>query len=290
MNAIRATLRDLRYALPGMAGRLLPSPGHHAAARICKGLRNRGHAVTVGYFQGDDAAPAEIVEANLSAASLIAALGSEAYLSVKAPPLGFDAATLYAMGAKAGMPLLFDAHAPKDAEATHELVRALQGDFPGTGLVIPARWRRSVGDAAAFRDRPGRIRLVKGEWADPDWDGDSIEDRYVELAGMLAGRAAPVSVATHDPDLARRALARLVASCTPCELEQLRGLPRRRTVAIARELGVPVRVYVPFGPGWWPYAIDKALARPYLPAWWLRDTFGRVPSPGRTAPSARAAS
>ena len=48
----------------------------------------------------------------------------------------------------------------------------------------------------------------------------------------------------------------------------------RRTTAIARKLGVPVRVYVPFGAGWWPYALDKALARPYLPLWMLRDLIG----------------
>ena len=83
-----------------------------------------------------------------------------------------------------------------------------------------------------------------------------------------------MTVATHDPELAERALAILVSAGTPCELEQLRGLPRRRSCAVARALGVPVRIYLPFGPGWWPYAIDRALARPYLPLWALRDRFG----------------
>jgi proline dehydrogenase len=78
-------------------------------------------------------------------------------------------------------------------------------------------------------------------------------------------------VATHDPALAEATLRLLIAAGTPCELEQLRGLPRRRTMAVARKLGVPVRLYSPFGPGWWPYAADKALARPYLPIWWLQD-------------------
>ena len=45
-------------------------------------------------------------------------------------------------------------------------------------------------------------------------------------------------------------------------------------MAVARRLGVPVRVYVPFGPGWWPYALDKALARPYLLSWMIRDRLG----------------
>jgi proline dehydrogenase len=67
----------------------------------------------------------------------------------------------------------------------------------------------------------------------------------------------------------------LLDAGTPCELEQLRGLPSRRTAAVARRLAVPIRVYVPFGPGWWPYALDKALAKPYLPAWMIRDRFAR---------------
>jgi proline dehydrogenase len=45
-------------------------------------------------------------------------------------------------------------------------------------------------------------------------------------------------------------------------------------MAAARARGVLVRLYIPFGPGWWPYAIDKALARPHLPLWWLRDRLG----------------
>lgn len=290
MSAIRDRLRDLRYALPGLLGPLLPEPGPRTAERICLGLRRAGFAVTAGYFQADHAAAAAIVEANLSAAALLSPMGGDAYLSVKAPPLGFDAQALRGIAAKAGMPLLFDAHAPKDAALTHDLVRALQADFPLTGLAVPARWQRSIADAGAFRDTPARIRLVKGEWADPEWGEENIADRYASLAERLAGRAAPVSVATHDPELARRALAVLVSAGTPCELEQLRGLPRRRTIAVAREFGVPVRVYVPFGPGWWPYAIDKALARPYLPVWWLRDTFGPAGQPAMPARAATAAS
>jgi proline dehydrogenase len=54
-------------------------------------------------------------------------------------------------------------------------------------------------------------------------------------------------------------------------------------MAVARRLGVKVRVYVPFGPGWWPYALDKALARPYLLSWMIRDRMARAdaaaPSP-----------
>jgi len=154
----------------------------------------------------------------------------------------------------------------------------LERDLPHVGVALPARWRRSESDAAGLRDSAARIRIVKGEWADPEWTQVDVDSNYLSLIGRLAGRKAPVSVATHDPELAERALRILLDSGTPCELEQLRGLPARRTMAVARRLGVPIRIYVPFGPGWWPYALDKALARPHLLAWMVRDRFGSAAS------------
>ncbi|HEV2867122.1 MAG TPA: proline dehydrogenase, partial [Allosphingosinicella sp.] len=133
---------------------------------------------------------------------------------------------------------------------------------------------RSTADAARFRETSARIRIVKGEWSDTAAAERDVEADYLRLVTGLAGRAAPVAVATHDPSLAERALRILLAAATPCELEQLRGLPNRRTMAVARRLGVPVRVYVPFGPGWWPYALDKALARPHLLSWMISDRLG----------------
>lgn len=273
-----AALRNARYALPDLVERLVPGPGPRSAARRCRKLNRGGLAATSGYFQAGRARPRDIVAANVAVAGLLADRKGDAYLSVKAPPLLFDPVHLREIAdaaAASGMTVMFDAHAPKDAERTLAAVSDLLNDFPGTGFALPARWLRSRGDAARFRDTGARIRLVKGEWADPEWRGMDVEASYLALAARLAGRAAPVAVATHDPDLAERALAMLLAAGTPCELEQLRGLPARRTMAVARRLGVPVRLYVPFGPGWWPYALDKALARPYLLSWMIRDRLAR---------------
>ncbi|HEX8307193.1 MAG TPA: proline dehydrogenase family protein [Allosphingosinicella sp.] len=277
-----AALRNARYALPHIIERIAPGPGPAAAARRCRSLNRAGLSATLGYFQAGNARPEDIVAANAAAAALLAGRGGDSYLSVKAPPLAFDSDHLRRIAhcaAEAGIPLMFDAHAPKDAERTLEAVSDLLGEFPRTGFALPARWLRSRGDAAAYRDSSARIRLVKGEWADPDWRGQDVEASYLALAARLAGRSAPVAVATHDPGLAERALTLLLDRGTPCELEQLRGLPARRTMAVARSLGVPIRVYVPFGPGWWPYALDKALARPYLLAWMIRDRLARPAKP-----------
>jgi hypothetical protein len=87
-----------------------------------------------------------------------------------------------------------------------------------------------------------RLRIVKGEWADPQADPADAGAAFLALVRSLAGRASPVAVATHDPALARRALGVLVEAGTPCELEQLRGLPRARTMAVARAWGAGAAV------------------------------------------------
>jgi proline dehydrogenase len=278
-----AALRAARYALPYQLERVFPGPGAKSAARRCERLGRDGLDATIGYFQRRDARPDDIVAANVEVARRLDVQGGHACLAIKAPPLKFDPdalATIARAADDAGLSLMFDAHAPKDSGPTLAAVSALLGQFPRTGFALPARWLRSRGDAATFRDSTARIRLVKGEWADPEWRGMDVEASYLALTARLAGRTAPVGVATHDPDLAERALTLLVDSGTPCELEQLRGLPSRRTMAVARRLGVPIRVYVPFGPGWWPYALDQALARPYLLSWMIRDRMAPARHPG----------
>jgi proline dehydrogenase len=280
---LRARLRDWRYALPHVVERHVRGPDAAAVQRQALRRIAAGDAVTIGYFQRGDDSAESIVAANRAVAALLAGQGGAVHLSVKAPPLGFARDRLSAIAEAAGaadVAIMFDAHAPRDADATFRALDDLSRGDVGCGIVLPARWQRSAADAARLRDTDVRLRLVKGEW--PDEGGDDggeegdVTARYLALARGLAGRSAPVGVATHDPALAAAALALLQAGGTPCELEQLRGLPSRRTRAIARAKGVPVRLYLPFGPGWWPYALDKALARPWLPLWALRDALGRV--------------
>lgn len=289
MRVLRKALGHCRRALPPLI-EALPGPGAASVAAACARIEARGMATTFSYFPcARDTDPDATADAMLAACALLGEMrepagGPGRYVSLKAPPLDFDAAralSLAEAAAHAGMPVLFDAVTPAQAEATLALAGKLAERFPGTGAVLPARWRRSMADAAEWRDAPARLRIVKGEWADPEWPDCDAHEAFLALVGRLAGRTATVAVATHDPALAERALALLQAAGTPCELEQLRGLPRRRTTAVAQRMGVPVRLYLPFGPGWWSYAIDKAIDRPYLPAWWLRDILG---APDRAAP------
>ena len=187
-------LRARRYALPQQAGGWLPAPDAAAGARIARRLSRRGIAVPIGYFQGD----ADGADAIVAAYGRIAAtpLPPGSYLSVKAPPLGFCPQRLRRIaeaGAAAGLPVLLDAHAPADADATLAALAALLPDFPDSGIALPARWRRSAADAARLSGTSARIRVVKGEWADPLCDAADGDAAYLRLIDALAGRAAPVA-------------------------------------------------------------------------------------------------
>ncbi|MFD2428542.1 hypothetical protein ACFSUK_11085 [Sphingobium scionense] len=154
------------------------------------------------------------------------ARGLDLSLSVKAPPLRFDPVSLRELAQiarQSGLSLMFDAHGPQDADDTLAAVERLLPDFPDTGMVLPARWQRSLADAARLHDSSAPVRVVRGEWPDPAGDTVDPDAAYLALVTALAGRAAPVAIATHRPALADRALTLLREAGTPCSLVQLRG-------------------------------------------------------------------
>lgn len=287
MSYLWSRLLQARYALPSRLGRILPAPDAEAVLSLSAQLHRRGFGATLGYFQGDGDDAESVAEANIAALAAASREPGDLYLSIKAPALHFDEGLVGRVVAKAaavGVHVLFDSHAPAQADRTLDLAEGLIADFPGTGCVLPARWHRSTADAARFRNLPARIRVVKGEWADAEADPADIRAAYLDLVSRLAGRSATVAIATHDPIIAEPALRALLAAGTPCEFEQLRGMPLAATTRIAQRLGVPVRVYLPFGPGWWPYAINKVLARPQLVMNILKDCV--LPKPAFAARTA----
>ncbi|KHK93260.1 hypothetical protein [Novosphingobium malaysiense] len=267
----------MQQALSRTVEAVAPAADAAAAARAARALEGRGIAATLSYFPAWNGVAAGIIEACARLSAEMHGVRAGSCLAIKASPLYFDKANLRAVAgpaSEAGMTVVFDALTHAQAKQTMELAAWMADEFPAAGVALPARWHRTAPDAARFRDTPMRIRLVKGEWADPGGDVANFAQAYLDIAWALAGRKAPVGVATHDPALAERALRVLLDAGTPCELEQLRGLPGNRTRKVAKALGVPVRLYWPFGPGWWPYAAEKLLERPYLPWWWLRDRLG----------------
>jgi proline dehydrogenase len=245
------------------------------AIRACHRFSEQGVGSTIGYWDGTGDTKEKVADTYVAALDALMMDRLDSYLSIKVPAIGFDRGLLAEVikaGEKAGVGIHFDSLGPEDADRTFELIIESARSFPRIGCTIPGRWRRSISDASLAIDAGVRVRVVKGQWVDPDDPEVDMREGFLAVIDQLAGKARQVAVATHDPPLAREALRRLLASGTPCEMELLFGLPLKSVMQVARELGVRVRLYIPYGHSWLPYAFSQIQKNPRILWWVIRDT------------------
>lgn len=249
------------------------------AVDACQRIARRGFASIVSYWNGDDDVPRTVADAGLAALGMVRRRGLDCYLSVKATALDFDDGLLGELlerGREPGIRIHFDSMWPEAAGRTFALIAGARAKAAAIGCTLPGRWPRSVRDADFGVERGLAVRVVKGQWVDPDDPGLEPRAGFLAVIDRLAGRARHVAVATHDVPLACEALRRLQAAQTSCELELLLGLPVARAARAARDLGVPVRLYVPYGRAWVPYCVSQVRRNPRMLWWVVRDVvFGR---------------
>jgi proline dehydrogenase len=257
------------------AGRsYVAGPALEDAIRAVTRLESGGYRTTLCYWNVDTEDPAAILHQYRDSVRAIAALPHKTYLSIKPPALRCQPnlhAALFQTARQRHVRLHFDAHGPETADTAFGLIESGRKMGMSIGCTLPGRWSRSVADAAWAVERELPVRVVKGQWPDPKQDRDFALG-FLDVIDRLAGSSCVVRVATHDPNLGREALRRLSASHTACSLELLFGLPWRKSVAMARSLGVPVRFYVPYGHGWLPYCLTQIRQHPKMLTWVLRDT------------------
>ncbi|MFV1958266.1 MAG: proline dehydrogenase [Planctomycetota bacterium] len=269
--------RALEPAAARAARRYVAGTELEDALRLCRALDARGTRSTIGYWN-DPTDPVSLVDAQYLAC--LDALGGsdlDGYLSVKVPALRFDPDLLHPLlrrAAAGGVRVHFDSLGPEHADRTWQVLETASAHHPDLGCTLPGRWRRSVEDVDRAVAGHWRVRIVKGQWEDPDAQGLDPREGYLEVAKRLAGRAHHVAVATHDVALAERVVGVLQAARTPCELELLHGLPMRAARRLARRRRLPLRVYVPYGASWLPYTMDVVRRNPRILGWMLLDRMG----------------
>lgn len=264
--------------------------GHVAGPSVADALRigarvaAEGHHLTLGPWVAKDAEPAAVAGLYGDTIRGIASCRLPATVSIKLPDLAFDRRLIHDVvdcAQQAGVGLHLDSHRPDAAGPTLDLLEQLLELAPGTGCTLPGRWARSVEDAARVRQLGVQsVRVVKGEWEDPDDPGRDPAAGTLEVIDALSGVGALVGLASHDADLVSAAAARCTASGTAWRVEQLYGLPPVGTMA-AEHLGanprhhpLPRLVYLPFGTAYLPYALSKVLRQPHMLRWIVRDLVG----------------
>src|SRR2546427_6829690 len=244
------------------------------ALHVCHALAWKGIASTICPWDGAGDPPRRVADSYLAALQGLKGSALDCYLSIKAPSLGFSRDLLTELLEAArpnGLGIHFDSLAPEAADQSWALIGDAVARHTPVGCTLPARWRRSLSDVERAVELGLRVRIVKGQWADPEAPDVEARRGFLALVERLAGRARRVAVATHDPALARQALASLRRAGTACELELLFGLPVRASLQVARAAGVPVRFYVPYGHAWLPYSLSQARQNPRILWWTMRD-------------------
>jgi proline dehydrogenase len=252
------------------AAAYVAGPGLDDAIAASRRLTADGIPFTIGYSAPPEQSARAAADVQLAAFAALAADGADGYVSVKLSGLHFDPALfgeLEAASAQSGRRMHLDALAPETVGDTWELIEGAS-DPAALGVALPGRFRRSVQDARRALDLGLVVRVVKGQWADTaDADLDPAAG-FLAVVDALCASKNLVAVATHDVALLEESLRRLTAARTPCEAELLLGLPFGPPARVARRLGVPIRLYVPYGSTGAAYGVADLVRKPAT-AWWL---------------------
>jgi proline dehydrogenase len=136
------------------------------------------------------------------------------------------------------------------------------------GTVLQAYLFRTEVDAERLVEEGIRIRLCKGAYKEPAEIAfplkADVDANYVKLAKLLMTSGVFCGIATHDEAIVEILLKFVRDNNVPksaFEFQMLYGIRRDLQRRLAKQ-GFGVRVYVPFGPEWYPYFMRRLAERP----------------------------
>jgi proline dehydrogenase len=161
-------------------------------------------------------------------------------------------------------------------EATIVMTEHLAQKFPGAvGTVLQAYLFRTEADTERLLNENIRIRLCKGAYkegpeiafpskSDVDANYVKLMKRVVTFSNPTTGKGVFCGIATHDEVIVeqmRTFVREHNVDKSAFEFQMLYGVRRDLQRRLAAE-GFGVRVYLPFGPEWYPYFMRRLAERP----------------------------
>lgn len=266
-----------------MSGRFVAGMTVTDALAACERMNDEGIAATLDALgesvttEPEARASANVYHQMLDA---IAAHGLNANVSVKLSQMGMDfdpalaetiVGEMVEHASRVNSFVRIDMEGSPYTEATIAITERLQTRGDGknrVGTVLQAYLFRTVNDAERLLKQGIRIRLCKGAYKEPAEtafpEKSDVDANYVKLAERLVTSGVFCGIATHDEAIVKKLLQFIHDHEVPkdaFEFQMLYGIQRdlqRRLV----EQGFAVRVYVPFGPEWYPYFMRRLAERP----------------------------
>ena len=205
--------------------------------------------------------------------------GLNANVSVKLSQMGLEshaalareiAGELVAHAVETGNFVRIDMEGSDYTDVTLDVVRRLHaGKGAGhVGAVIQAYLYRSQADIESLIKDGIRIRLCKGAYQEPPNLAfpakADVDANYIKLMQVLLPSGIYHGIATHDEamiDATRKFVRERGIDPRSFEFQMLYGVRRDLQRALVAE-GFGMRVYIPFGPEWYPYFMRRLAERP----------------------------
>lgn len=249
--------------------------------RAAQRLNRLGHAVTIdhmGESTRDEAAAREATEEFLRVVDEIRGRGLDSSVSldlshlglVVDPELGFEnACRLVSAAREANLEVMVSMEGSERIEAVLGAYRKLSERFgDAVGITLQAHLRRTPSDLEDALTRPGKIRLVKGAFQEPEEvalrRGRELDEAYRLLLERLLSGGHPTSVSTHDPAILEHAHGLLRENgpeAGGAEFEMLHGVQEERLEKM-RDAGHRTRTYLPYGTEWYLYLCHRLAEHP----------------------------
>ncbi|UCF67628.1 MAG: proline dehydrogenase family protein [Acidobacteriota bacterium] len=184
-----------------------------------------------------------------------------------------------------GLTVRLDMEDSSVTQKTLDLYRALRAEgLANVGVVLQSYLRRTLVDARELAAAGASVRVCKGIYVEPRrlayQDYWLVRDAFLDAVEVLLREPkAYVAIATHDEWLvfqSRRLIAELRVPRERYEFQMLLGVdPAMRKMIVSE--GHPLRVYVPYGTGWYAYSIRRLVENPRFAAHVVRNVLGFGP-------------
>lgn len=264
-----------------MSGRFVAGMTIEDALGACERVNREGIAVTLdalGESVRTDAEARRSASVYHELLDAIAAKKLNANVSLKLTQMGMDfdpalaesiVGELVEHAAATGSFVRIDMEGSPLTEATIAITERLHARSNGhVGTVLQAYLFRTANDAERLLRQGIRIRLCKGAYKEPPEIAypmkADVDANYLELAKRLMTSGVYCGIATHDEAIVGKLLAFVRergVSKSAFEFQMLYGVRRDMQRRLAKQ-GFGVRVYVPFGPEWYPYFMRRLAERP----------------------------
>ncbi|MBW3562356.1 MAG: proline dehydrogenase family protein [Actinobacteria bacterium] len=212
-------------------------------------------------------------------------------ISVKLTALGLEispdltrelVAGICTHAAELGRHVTVDMEGSDHTAATIALVLALREDgHDNVGCAVQSYLHRTADDVAQLVEASASLRLCKGAYAEPPeiaYQSDrEVDANYARLAETLLQSGTYPRIATHDHVLiheVKNLAARFGLDRGDFEFQMLYGVRERLQEELVAD-GYRLRVYVPFGPEWYPYFMRRIAERPANVTFFLRALRGQ---------------